>query len=216
VKKNKPKKSKPRDVNKNVGQNTPAASIQTSVPPESKSKQPKYRRFLRIAEWSLGPPLAVLAFVYGIWGPPWPTEPIFAPGAPSFGSPFAVPFNITNKSALFDMNNLSISCGLASRIQGEPPTGGTVGFGQPGKPIFGSIAGASSRLKAGETRSYTCAAAALRIDVGPNPKILFAEMTFESQYDSPWRWGDKKIVRSPTLFLDMATIPPQWKSSPLN
>jgi hypothetical protein len=81
--------------------------------------------------------------------------------------------------------------------------------------VFGSIAGAASRLSARETRSYTCAMAALSLNVGPNPKIEFGEMTFESEYDSPWPWGGRKTSRSPTFVLDTNTMPPQWKAAPL-
>jgi hypothetical protein len=176
------------------------------------------RRRSYIAGLSVGAITLAAAFDQFV-GRPWPTEPAFSPGAPSFGSPFAVPFSITNKSGVSDLKNLSIKCGLASRIEGEPPRGGTLIQGRPGQPVFVTVldggGGGAGKLPAGETRSYTCAWTALRIDVGPNPKIVFAEMTFESEYESPWPWGGRKIVRSPTFFLDGNTVPPQWKAAPL-
>jgi hypothetical protein len=160
--------------------------------------------------------MGLLVGVYAFWGPPWPTEPTFTPGAASFASPFAVPFSITNKSAVFELNNLKIKCGIASQIEGERPAGGTMVFGRRGNPIYVQTDGAPNRLKAGETRSYTCALAMLRFSVGPNPNILFAEMIFESEYDSPWPWGARTISKSPAFTLDLATMPPQWKPAPLN
>src|SRR5580693_3909446 len=54
--------------------------------------------------------LGVMASVYGIWGPVWPTAPEFSPGAPSFSLPLDVPFNVANKSSLFEIGNLTIKC----------------------------------------------------------------------------------------------------------
>lgn len=45
--------------------------------PHSVRYMPRWRWFLRIVEWILGPPLAVGTFAYSIWGPRWPTAPNF-------------------------------------------------------------------------------------------------------------------------------------------
>jgi hypothetical protein len=50
--------------------------------------------------------------IYTFWGPPWPTEPSFDPGFPSFGLPLDVPFSVANKSAIFPISDLTILCGL--------------------------------------------------------------------------------------------------------
>ena len=59
--------------------------------------------------------LAILALAtafYTFIGPFWPTEPEFSPSYPSNGSPFDVPFDVTNRSGVFAIHDLSISCGL--------------------------------------------------------------------------------------------------------
>src|SRR5580704_13621972 len=52
----------------------------------------------------------LLIGVYGNWGPPWPTEPSFAPGVPASGSPLDVTFNGTNTSVLFPVPDLWVEC----------------------------------------------------------------------------------------------------------
>lgn len=186
--------------------------------PTKKSSEQSHRRLWLAARATFGILMSLAGIALGVYafeGPPWPTEPTFVPGSPSFGSPFSVPFTITNKSAVVDLNRLEIRCGIATKIQGEPPAGGTLQQGEPGHPAFVSVTGPHSQLEATETRSYTCAFAQLSIYVGPNPKITFAEMTFESEYDSWLPWGGRKIVRSPIFELDTSTVPPQWKPASL-
>ncbi len=180
----------------------PAANTQTAILPESKSKQPKYRRFLRMAEWILGPPLALLAFVYGIWGPPWPTEPTFVPGAPSFGSALDVPFIVTNKSVLFPIKKLHILCS-AYRIDVGPPNWSIQG-------ISFSVPGVAD-LAPGQSRPYTCAFN--NVMRGPNGErmgVRAATIAFNSEYDSSWPWKARAKAESGKFTLDTKTVPPQW------
>jgi hypothetical protein len=209
------KKRQDRATRRNAARQRRSRSTATENQIPIEAKTPKHRRFLKLVEWILGPPLALLGFVYAVWGPPWPMQPVFEAGAPSFGYAFAVPFKVSNKSGLFGLNNLHIRCGLVAQVRGEPPGGGTINFGSPGHPTFMDVQGQNGHLAAGDTASYTCPFAMLRISAGPNSTIRFAEMLFEREYDSPWPWGGRKIVRSPTSVLDLSTVPPQWKPAPL-
>ena len=91
----------------------------TAIPAAQISETPKLspsRIALKWARWFgsfiVGPLLAVVVAIYTFWGPPWPTEPWFDPGFPSFGLPLDVPFSVANKSAIFPISDLTILCGL--------------------------------------------------------------------------------------------------------
>jgi hypothetical protein len=145
-------------------------------------------------------------------GPLWPTPPTFSPGLPSSSSPLAVPFDVTNKSSLFDIQNLKIDCGLIGRMEND--VGGVLSFGKGDKPAFITISDAFNWLPAGSTRSYTCPFAAPWMMNGmAHPKIQFLQMILRINFDPHW-W-----VKGPidvTFALDTLTSPPQWKAgSPL-
>ena|GEM_PF-4860984 len=145
-------------------------------------------------------------------GPLWPTPPTFSPGLPSSGSPLAVPFDVTNKSSLFDIQNLKIDCGLIGRIEND--VGGVIVFGKGDRPAFITISDAFNWLPAGATRSYTCPfAAPWMINGMTHPKIQFLQMTLRSNFDPHW-WVKGPI--DAIFALDTLTSPPQWKGgSPL-
>ena len=54
------------------------------------------------------------ASIYAIWGPLWPVEPTFSPTSPSSETPFDIPFTVENKSALFSIEELFITCRIIS------------------------------------------------------------------------------------------------------
>src|SRR5262249_14258389 len=166
--------------------------------PEPRSKSPWWWLAVR-----LSPIVTVLVAVYGLWAYFGPAAPTFRPGTPSGGFPVTVPFSVTNSNRFFDLKNLTVKCGLAGRIEGE--AGGSIVFGQPGKPVFVATDAAPGRLKAGETRSHSCAAVMLKFDVGQQPKLLAAEMSFESEYDSPWPFVSRVKSISPTFIFEGST-----------
>jgi hypothetical protein len=94
-----------------------------SAPPHSQQLQSSPQKYWRPSEFAqliVGSPLAIVAFIYAIWGPLWPTQPSFFPGSPSFSSAFDVPFIVTNKSVLFSLSNLTITCQLLNfRAEGH-------------------------------------------------------------------------------------------------
>ena len=45
-------------------------------------------------------------------GPPWPADPEIRPRDTTDGSSFVLPFALRNRSTLFDMKNVSMTCGI--------------------------------------------------------------------------------------------------------
>jgi hypothetical protein len=87
----------------------------TAIPAAQISETPKLSPSRIALKWArsfgsfiVGPLLAVVVAIYTFWGPPWPTEPSFDPGFPSFGLPLDVPFSVANKSAIFPISDLTI------------------------------------------------------------------------------------------------------------
>jgi hypothetical protein len=79
------------------------------------------RRLVRAAKfvgWACAGVVGLVAGVVGLLagvyqlagGPPWPTSPEVEPGLPSDSYPFAVPFVVHNKSALFSINHPDTTC----------------------------------------------------------------------------------------------------------
>jgi hypothetical protein len=203
VKKNRPKKSRSRPVKTVAAQEIPAINISTAPHQQSISKLQKHRRFLRTVEWVLGLPLAVIVAVYTIFGPPWPTEPSFVPLSPSFWSPFDIPYTVTNKSILFRVSAISITCKIASA-----------------RTLLGDIiynidvrSTEINNLQPGQTSSYTCLLNKIIKLSRPHPyetKFVQAEISFASEYDSPWPFRRRIKVASNPFTLNSATEPPLW------
>jgi hypothetical protein len=151
-----------------------------------------------------GAPLAVMLFVYGFWGPPWPTPPVFVPGYPSSGgpySPFDVPFTVTNKSALFPIKNLEIRCVL------QPVRLTTITI----KDIAVGGLPNNNKLNPLQTGHYTCPFNQTFLLNFANDRIIEAHIIFETKYVTPfklWRWQSE--VNPADFTLITSTIPPQW------
>jgi hypothetical protein len=145
--------------------------------------------------------VGLIGGAYTMWGPPWPTEPGLVPGAPSFGSPLDVPFTVTNKSSVFSIKNLHISChGYEIKVVppnfGSPaPGGGTLG----GWAIEGftfSVPG-NADLMPGETRPYTCVFNSVMRGVSNQTgyRIVEADIAFVSEYDARCPFPDAVCAR---------------------
>ncbi len=170
---------------------------------------PRHRRFLQIAKAIVGTPLAVVAFVYAVWEPPWPTKPTFSPSSPSFGSAIDVPFIVTNKSAWFDLSNLTIECRIMNLLA-EGPTGAAV---RQAPGIYTTIAARGVNKSLAQTASapFTCPfRGRIGVDVGDAAdQIKRVSVAFASEYDSPFFLGRTTSV-SQTFSLDTATMPRRW------
>ena len=158
---------------------------------------------------AVGTPLAVVAFVYAVWGAPWPTQPSFAPGAPSFGSAFDVPFTVTNKSAWFGIHDLTITCLLAN-FKAIGPTGATI---EQTHGVTSTILprGVNSVLAPLTTSTFTCPIGnALVVDKrNAGEQLVSASLSFMADYSGRLWWGRTQII-SGVFSLDTATKPPQW------
>jgi hypothetical protein len=171
------------------------------VPQESEKKPPKYRRFLRIAEWVLGPILAVVAAVYTFWGPPWPMVPVFSPGFPSAGFALNVPFTITNRSALFPLKHMQILCGIYNVELSNKLI--VQGFAITASGSEGST------LEPLASASYTCAFTKA-IGLPKEVSVIAATINFITKYDSRWPFGHRSESESDQFTLNTQTTPPQW------
>jgi hypothetical protein len=177
-------------------------------------KSPRWRTALdwgkRIGGFVVGPALAIVALIYAVWGPLWPTAPTFDPGFPSFSSPLDVPFNVANKSAIFPISELTILCGL-EEVQFKNPQGGPTILREVGT----SRVVTGQTLRPLETRSYVCPLKQA-IQIVPAPQIEKATMGFVSTYNSPWHWGGTSKSISDRFTLNATTAPPQWtRGAPL-
>ena len=181
----------------------PTINISTAAHQQSISWPQKHQHILRTVEWILGLPLALLVAIYTILGPPWPKEPTFFPSSPSFGSPFNVPYIVTNKSILFRISNLSIVCKIAyaRTLQGDTIARVNVKSTE------------INNLQPGQTSSYTCLFNKMITLSRPPPyqtKYVQAEIRFASEYDSPWPFQPRIKIVSDPFTLNSATEPPQW------
>jgi hypothetical protein len=145
-------------------------------------------------------------------GPPWPTTPLFSAQVPSFGSPFDAPFDVTNKSGLFDIHNLTIHCEIISLLAKRI----TVTDDFKGKLLI-PASGPNPVLRATQTAPFTCPflraldGVGLGRDAADSPRK--ARILFVAEYDSPWKWIPWVRPRWDTasdFTLDTNTQPPRW------
>jgi hypothetical protein len=192
------KKSQP------IGQAKPKLTINQEQLVPVVHPERMHRRLWTVAKAFAGFLVALFGLVgtaYGIWGPVWPTEPVFVPGPLSFGSSFAVPFVVSNKSVLFDLKAFSITCRVDAKW-----------VNLAGKTLL-DLGDAEFVLKnvnllgAGATGSYTCPFGHALIWI-PNSK-LEAQLTFLSEYERPWL-RDRVHATSDVFTLNNDSVPPQW------
>lgn len=192
-------KEKPK---RKPGKPKQAQQLQGSEPSE---KSPKgHRRWIRVIQWIVGTLIVAnagfVASVYQLWGgPPWPVELSFAPGFPSSGNAFDVPFTITNKSALFSLNHLEILCGFE-----KVRTDKNSGLEQL------SISASDGKASLGPLQSATYICPLTRTFNFPGAKIETATITFITKYDSHLPWGSRTQSQSDFFSLNTNTAPPQW------
>lgn len=120
---------------------------------QSKRQYPQARRsagrsWVHRGLWALA--TFLLAHVTGsflnLWGPLWPTKPEIELETPSFSGAFTIPFYVRNRSAIFDLENLTLTCDLVVEPFDRPV--GTVVMGE--HPIR------SDTLTARHRRHFQC------------------------------------------------------------
>jgi len=180
-------------------------------------EQLRHKWWFRIAEWALGFAVLLLTIIAGIYqitgGPPWPTDPVFSAEIASSASPFDNPFDVTNKSGLVDIRDLSIHCEIL-RLKSKRIT---VTEDFRGKLLLPSR-GPNPVLLAGAMSPFTCQFREAMDRIGFGADSLDdpteAQIRLIGAYDTPWWWHGfwfNPHRETPTGFtLDVKTIPPRW------
>ena len=156
----------------------------------------------------------LLIGVYGNWGPPWPTEPSFAPGVPASGSPLDVTFNGTNTSVLFPVPGLFVNCEMvclrASDSSWQPLKSGL-------RHVY-VLAIGISHLAPRQTMPFRCP---LRAQFGLSRpgesdsdafnRITNAQIILHSYYFNFWTvFLSRHEAVSGRFSLNTKAVPPQW------
>jgi hypothetical protein len=200
VKKHRPRKNAPAKRRQNM---SPANQPRTESPaPRSLWSAHKRLWELLIA---CGVVLGLVASIAGLWGPFWPTEPIFSPGCPSNSSPFDVPFTVSNKSIIFPINDMTITCIIDNvKFTVFSKNGSISEYNNINTEVL-----IGNYIKANDFSSYTCPLFKI-ITIKPDPILKYAQIDFLSEYDSPWPWRKRTQSKSGPWTLDTSTSPPQW------
>jgi hypothetical protein len=186
------------------GGSPPKRELPTKVrePPHTPDRLLVHHTPMYVFRWWIGLPVAVLGVLAGIdqvFGPPWPTAPIFDPGTPSFSSPLSVPFYVKNGSILFPVTNLTIICHI---IHVDTSDKGTL-------DNINIFVAARRTLAAPETKRYICP---IKVSYSSGLRITSAKIQFISSYDDPLflPFHVPKLTKSDLFTLDNDTAPPQW------
>jgi|ERR1700722_1826345 len=198
------------------------------MPPKSPidSQEPTPKQIRRILRPSLKiRVLAIIAilFAFAVWfssqtanliqimGAPWPTEPVFSPGPPSFGDAFGIPFTVENKSAFFWLRNIKIKCVIHSAAFIGPFGGASiddVDVEAAGLP--GSLAPVGS--SATSSGVYFCPLRGI-VSIGGQDIVeqaKSAQLSFESEYDKRTPWSARVTSEDGPFTLITTTQPPHW------
>lgn len=103
------RKSKRRAVVKATGR--PAKL--PPIPQQQSQPTPPHRKWTQAAVWvasAVITAMGLVATIASIWGPIWPTYPDVRPAGSDPGSPFSLPFSITNRSIIFGHGAAKTTC----------------------------------------------------------------------------------------------------------
>jgi hypothetical protein len=98
---------------KSSGYNDGRAGDRSSRSPERGLAS--HRRWARAIKWTIGAAITLfglVAGVVGVWGPPWPADPEIHPHDTVDGSSLVLPFIVKDRSALFDIPNVTFDVEL--------------------------------------------------------------------------------------------------------
>jgi len=195
-----------------------AQEARTQSPIPSGNSPKEYPRWIRVAKWIVGTMIVgsvgFVASVYQIsGGPPWPTDPVFSLQPPSSASPFDTPFDVANKSGLFEIRELSIHC----EIRFLKSKRMTVTRDFRGKLLFPSR-GPNPTLAAGTVSAFTCpfreALDRNGFGAGALDEPSEAQILIVGTHEMPWWrhgfWANPHRETPAVFTLDVKTIPPRW------
>jgi putative transposase len=115
---------------------------------------------------------------------------------------------VTNKSELFDIKNLGISCHF---IVVKTDANNTFNDG------YFRVMGGPASVEAGKSRPYTCIFS--RIFGLGSQKFVEAKIEFVGEYASPWPWpfNGQRRFKTDIFTLNPRTDPPRWmEGTPLD
>jgi hypothetical protein len=137
------------------------------------------------------------ATIAALWGPIWPTAPVFLPGLPSSGEPFDIPFTVKNNSVLFPIKNLTLRCHVVfARTD------------RNNRDIDSTFAvNDRTLLDTNESRPFICP---LTRVLGNFGLMIEGRIYFSAEYESPWPFSDGKYMDSEVFTLNSKSIPPRW------
>ena len=192
-----------------IGKATPKLRINQTQEPPIAPQARMHRRLWLATKAIFGfvvVSFGIVASIYGMWGPPWPTEPVFSPGPPSFGAAFDVPFRVENKSAFFWLSGLKLMCKVEGDIPDQPSVTGIV-FG----PNFVTASG-KNVIGPSTSVPYICPLrSAFRLGNRDAAEIIrHSRVTFLSEYESRFLAGRVKTEDGPFTLVE-TTIPPHWE-----
>ncbi len=186
------------------------------LPQSNRGEQINREIWFRVGRWSIGVvsfALGVIASVAGIWGVPWPTDPVFSAEPPSSASPFDNPFDVSNKSGFIDIHDLYIHCEVYSAKTKRL----TVTKDFRGKLLFPSK-GPNPILHAGKSSAFTCPFRDAMDKIGFGASALDdpteALIGLVWTYNTPWWWHgfwlNPHRGNTDVFSLNTKTAPPRW------
>jgi hypothetical protein len=209
---------------KPIGKATPKLPINQPQTPQAKVQTQTHRRLWQAAKAAgifVAGVIALLSGIYQLGGSaPWPTDPVFFPGQPSFVAAFEVPFVVENKSAFFWIKNLKITC-VIPKAFARSPLGSAIGFENMEAEAIGLPGSLAPTLSSrAATGMYACPLRRLGNIDGRDAveQMVSAEISFRTEYDGRWWWQKPRIVSEDGPFtLVTTTMPHRWmRGRPLN
>jgi hypothetical protein len=197
-----------------MGRLVPKEWARTTTPPRScVTLHPSASRYGWMTKTTVSVALSVLAVAtafYTFFGPFWPTEPEFSPSYyPSSGSPFDVPFDVTNRSGIFALHDLSIFCGLIDVKMSYNSHFHDFSMGSTGKNYLPELS----------SQPYVCPFTQLLSVLSmmrEGETIKSAQIQFIASYDDQFYWPmiTPRKTMSKVFELDTDISPPRWIAGP--
>lgn len=132
--------------------------------------------------------------------PFWPTELEIAVGAPSLSSPFDVPFTIANRSSLFMITDLKISCEIVEAVTDK----------DAGLSNVALDVGTTNFILPREAPIYVCPLNRI-VKMPAGAPISRAAMRFRYSYNQSVLWSKTAMSRESKIFRLLTNIsPPRW------
>jgi len=145
--------------------------------------------------------LSLAANIVQIWGPPWPTDPMFFAGPYSFDAPFDALFIVQNRSVFFSIRRPQFFC-IPLSVHTEDGR-----LNLSGENALMGTGAQNGDIAADSTAPFRFVLSQFHF---PGTRLKDAQIRLVIEYDStiPFR-GRVRVVSDP-FTLDMKLVPPQW------